>query len=160
MGTQRQIDTVLDFQILRICQVLQMEETLYLFNTLLSQVDCLLLLIGNIISCFVAVFLHNNVHLGQLFFCSSFQLAHQIVAGLIDLGGFTAGSGNDQRRSGLIDQYRVNLIHDSIVQFSLNQLLFVDHHVITKVIKSQFVVGCISNIAVICFSTLIITHAV
>ena len=46
------------------------------------------------------------------------------------------------------------------MEATLYQLLFIDHHVVTKVVKSKLVVGDIGDITVVCFSTLIVVHAV
>ena len=50
IGTESQYDIVLNLQVLRICQVLDVEEFLHLFHALLSQVYHFILLIYNIIA--------------------------------------------------------------------------------------------------------------
>ena len=46
------------------------------------------------------------------------------------------------------------------MQSSLNQLFFIDNHVISQIIKSKFIVRYICDIAVICISSLVIVHLI
>ena len=46
------------------------------------------------------------------------------------------------------------------MQSSLYKLFFINDHVVTQIIKSQFIIRYISNITVICCTTLIIVHTV
>ena len=161
MRTQRQNDVVLDLQILRICQVLDMEEVFYLLHTVFCQIDNLFFLVDNKISGLFNIFSHDRIDLGKLTACfSSFQLACQNIACLIQFCRFITLSGNDQRSSGFIDQYGVNLIDNRKVQPSLYKLFLVDHHVVSQIIKSQFVVRYICNITIICRTALIIVHII
>ena len=57
---------MLDLQILRISQVLNMEEVLYLMNTLLSKVYDLIFLIYNEVTGLNNFLAHDSCHLGHL----------------------------------------------------------------------------------------------
>ena len=46
------------------------------------------------------------------------------------------------------------------MQITLNQLLFVNNHVVTQIIETKFIIGNVSNIALICFLTLIMIHII
>ena len=46
------------------------------------------------------------------------------------------------------------------MQSSLNQLFFIDNHVISQIIKSKFIIRYISNIAIISLSSLVIVHLI
>ncbi|MPM75687.1 hypothetical protein SDC9_122681 [bioreactor metagenome] len=61
-------------------------------------------------------------------------------------------SGNDQWCAGFIDQDRVDLIDDRKVQRTLHHLIFVDDHIVPQIIKAQFIVGAVGDVAVIGFS--------
>ena len=61
--TKRKYDIVLDFKILRICKVLNMEELLYLFHTILCEVYDLILLIYDEITGLVLNNTHDGIHL-------------------------------------------------------------------------------------------------
>ena len=61
--TKRKYDIVLDFKILRICKVLDMEELFYLFHTILCKVYDLVLLIYDEITGLVLDNAHDGIHL-------------------------------------------------------------------------------------------------
>ncbi len=152
---------MLNLQILRIRQVLNVEELLDLLDTVLGQIDILLLLIDNKISGLLNILAHNGIHLAEFpAGFPSFQLARQDIARFIELRRLPALAGYDQRRPRLVDQYRVHLIDDGILKPPLHQLFLVDHHVIPQVIEAQLVVRHISNITVICRTSLVVVHTV
>ena len=64
--TKCKSDVVLDLQILRIGQVLNVEELLYFMNTLLGQVDDLIFLINNEVTGFDNFLTHDGCHLCHL----------------------------------------------------------------------------------------------
>ena len=66
MCTKCQCDVMLDFQVLRISQIVQMEELLYLLHTIFCQVDVLFLLIYDKVSGFLNLFSHDGVDLREL----------------------------------------------------------------------------------------------
>ena len=161
MCTECKDDIVLDLQVFRICQVLDIEEFLNLLHTLLGKVYNLIFFIYYEVTGLDNFFAHDGSHLCHLMAgFTTFQLLCKDITHFIELRGLTALSGNDQRCTCLIDQDRVDLIDDTVVQISLYQLFFIDDHVITKVIKSQFVISYISNIASVCCTALFRFHVV
>ncbi len=58
-------------------------------------------------------------------------------------------AGNNQRRTGFIDQNGVNFIYEGEVQTSQNSVFNSGNHVVTQIIETKFRVGCISNITCI-----------
>ena len=95
---------MLDFQILRIRQVINMEVLLHLLHTLLGKVYGLFLLVYDKVTGLFNFFSQNRIDLGKLGgLFSSFQLLCQNVTKLIELGGLSGLSGNNQRCSRLID---------------------------------------------------------
>ena len=161
MCTQCKDDIVLDLKILSICKVVNLEKFLDFFHTFLCQVDDFIFLIYDEITGFLDFNTHDGIHFGKFLTClTTFHLFCQNVTCLIQLGGFAALSGNDQRCTCLIDQYRVNLIDDGIVQITLYQLLLVDNHIVTQIIETKFIIGNIRNITLICFLTFIMIHII
>ena len=161
MGTQCKDYIVLDLQILRICQVFNMEEFLYFLHTFLGQVYYFIFFIDDKITGLDNFLSHDSCHLGHLTTgFTTLQLSCQNITDFIQLGGLSALSGNDQRSSRLIDQYRVNLIDDRIMQLSLYQLLFINNHVVSQIVKTILIIGNIRNITCILFPSLVIFHRV
>ena len=161
IGAQSQDNVMLDLQVLRICQVFNMEVLLHFLDTLFCQVYYLILFIHNEIACLLNLLAHDGVDLGEfLGYGTSLQLAGQYIAHLIQLGGLAALSGNDKRRPGLVNQHGVNLIDDTVIQVAQHQLLLINGHVIAQVIESQLIICHVSNVAGICLLTLFTCHVV
>ena len=89
--TQRQNDVVLDLQILRIRQVIDMKEILDLMHTLLRQIDDLVLLIDDEVAALLLLDAHQRVHFGVFRnILAALQLACQNIAGFVQLCRFSA----------------------------------------------------------------------
>ena len=161
MCTKGKDNVMLDLQILRICQVLNIKEFLNLLDTLFGKVDDLVFLIYNEVTGLDNFLTHDGCHLGHLMAgLTTLQLLCKDITYFIKLGGFAALSGNDQRCTCLIDQDGVDLIDDTVVKISLNKLFFIDNHVITKVIESKFVVGNVCDVTSICRTAFFRLHVV
>ena len=66
MGTERQNDIMLDFQILRVSIVVNMEELFYLLDTRFRQVNNLVLFVDNKVTVLFLYHAHDGIHLCQL----------------------------------------------------------------------------------------------
>ena len=161
VGPQRQNNIVLDLQIFRVREIFNGEKFLHFFHTVLCQSNNLILLIDNEVPGLYDFFAHDSRHLSHL--AAGFpplQLPGQSIAKFIELCRLAALSGNNQRSTGLVDEHRVHLVDDSIIQLPLYQLFFIDHHVIPQIIKSQLVVGNISDVAGVLLPPLIVVHGI
>ena len=63
MRTQRQNDVMLDFNIFRVCQIIDLEELFDLLDTLCGQIYDLVLLIDNKVSGLFSFHTHDGIHL-------------------------------------------------------------------------------------------------
>ena len=161
VGPECQDNVVLDLQILGIRQVFNMEEFLHLLDTILGQVDGLLLFIHDEVAGLLDFLAENGVDLRELCgFLTLHQLSGQHIADLIELGGLAGLTGNDQRRSGLIDQDGVHLIDDTEVQTSEHLLLLINGHVVAEIVEAQLVVGHIGDVAAVGSLSLLGGHLV
>ena len=147
VGPQSQNDVVLDLQILRIRQVVNMEILLHPLYAVGSQVYNLILFIDDEIPRLRDLLAHDGIHLGKL----SAGLAplhgfRQDIADLIELRGLAALAGNDKRRPCFIDENRVHLVNDRVMESALHQLLLVNHHVVAQIVKAQLIVRHIGDI--------------
>ena len=77
------------------------------------------------------------------------QLLDKAVSLKVHVGCLLLSAGNDQRRAGFIDQNRVNFVHKGKVQAAKDSVLHTCDHVVTQIVKSEFGVGCICDVAVI-----------
>ncbi len=69
------------------------------------------------------------------------------------------GTAYDERGPGFIDQYAVHLIHNGVMKTPLHKILKVELHIISQVIKPEFVVRAVGNIASIGCFPVFIGHA-
>ena len=102
----------------------------------------------------VAFFIHRKVaRLGNTFtgpgICLAL-LALQLGCGLVDghvhVGVVFRLTADDQGCTSLINQNRVHLVHDGIVQTTLDPVSHLVHHVVTQVIEAILVVRPVRNV--------------
>ena len=75
------------------------------------------------------------------------QLRHQPVHPHVELGGVLGRPGDDQRRARLVDQDRVDLVDDGVVEGPLDHFLQAELHVVAKVVEAELVVGAVGDVA-------------
>ena len=143
VGAQRGKDVVMKLIVLRVSEVFNAECLLGLANAFLGKDDRLFLLVANIVLVLALA-----------------QTLHEAIRLLIQLGGLVALAGNDQRRARLVDQDRVDLVHDGEVQRPLHHVLPANDHVVAQVIKAQLVVGGIGHVGGIGGLALLRRHVV
>ena len=78
-----------------------------------------------------------------------YQLGNDAVDLVILVGGFLAGTGDNERRARLVDQDGIDFIDDGIVMGPLHAILEPEFHVIAQIIESELVVGAVGDIAVV-----------
>ena len=159
--TKRQDHAVLDLQILRIREVLDMEELLNLMDTLLGEVDGLLLLVDDEVTGLLDLLTKDRVELTELCgLLTTLKLTGQHIADLIELRGLSGLSGNDERCTCFIDQDGIDLIDDAVVKATKYLLVLIHRHVITEVVETELVIRDIGDITVIGGLTLLGGHGV
>ena len=55
--------------------------------------------------------------------------------------------GDDQRRTGFIDQDRVDLVDDRKIQFPLELVFQPERHVVAQIVETKLVIGTVGNVA-------------
>ena len=73
------------------------------------------------------------------------NLLHREVSGRVVFGL----AADDQGRTGLVDQDRVHLVNDGVVQWALHTVMGFINHVVAQVIKAVFVVGSVGDVRVV-----------
>ena len=64
------------------------------------------------------------------------QTGDKAVGHFIELGGFLSLAGDNQRRSGLVDQDRVHLVHDNEIVPALHHVALVKCHVVAQIVEA------------------------
>ena len=97
--------------------------------------------------CYLFLFFINSVVLAL------FHVGNNTGQNLIQLSGFFTGAGDNQRGTRFVNQDTVDLIDNTVIQLTLNHLIFINYHVITQVVKAKFVICTVSNVCSICSLT-------
>ena len=144
-GANRLVDVVLNGEVFRIHQVVNIKEFFGFCNTLLGQRRGLGFFVHDIIA--VGVNQIFRVEFGvELFYRDFFQGLCKRVRNFVKVGGFVACAGNNQRGSRFINQNRVHFVDNRKAVTALNALFGVKHHVVTKIVKAHFVVGAVGDV--------------
>ncbi len=88
----------------------------------------------------------------RVLFLLTDQVRDDFVDALVHVGAVFRRAGDDQRRTRFVDQNGVDLIHQRIVQLTLNALFRAERHVVTQVVEAIFVVGAVGDIGSIGFT--------
>ena len=65
---------------------------------------------------------------------------------------FRYRTGDNQRSTGVVNQYRVDLIDDGIVVLTLYKVFRADSHVVTQVVETEFVVRTERDVCQVCLT--------
>ena len=128
VGAQGAVYMVVQLTVFRVVDVLNVEGVFHLLGTLIREGNRLFL------------FLHFEVDTGL-------HGADHRVHPVVQLGALFSLAGNNQRRTGFIDQDGVDFVHDGEGMAPLHQVVLADHHVVPQVIEAQFVIGSVGNVA-------------
>ena len=85
----------------------------------------------------------------QLFLCIIYLFNHRTETFKLLIVALGCRSGDDKRRSGIVNQDRIDLIDYCIVVFSLNDFPSVATHIVSQVVKTKFVVCAISDVRIV-----------
>ena len=88
------------------------------------------------------------------------HLFHDAVDDSIEVGPVFGGARNDQRRAGLIDQDRVDLVDDGEVVAALDHLVGRIDQIVAQIVEAELVVGAIGDVAAIGALTIALAQAV
>ena len=154
IGFQCLIDVVQQGQVFRCHQVINCKIIFCFLDTTTGNGCSLCLFINDVIGIFIGIFLillavHFDNHGRSQSLC-------ELVHNAIQRSGLVPTTRNNQWRSCFINQDGVHFVDDGKVMFPLYLVFLIDNHVISQVVKAQFVVSTISNITGICFTPLVI----
>ena len=137
------VDVVGDGAVLRVGEVIQVEELLGLGDAPGRQGGGAGLFVHDVVGVqglvlgLLVVGLRHHI---------LFQAAGEGLGHVIQLGGFLPHAGDDQGGPGLIDQDGVHLVHDGEAVAPLDLLILIDGHVVPQVIKAHLIVGAVGNV--------------
>ena len=127
LGADRVVQEADERGVDRVVEVVDAELVLDLVDGLLEHADRLLLLVDLV----VLVALEDVDDAGEL---------------RVPGGGLVGRAADDQRRAGLVDQDRVDLVDDREVVAALDHLLLRPGHVVAQVVEAELVVGAVGDV--------------
>ena len=130
LGAQRCREAMRELDVLRRVEVVDAEDLLDLRDRVIGRRDRLLLLVDRVVDAFLEAgdsLGHDGIHVRRL----------------------GARARDNERRARLVDEDRVDLIDDGVVELALDHLLRVDDHVVAQVVEAELVVRAEGDIAAV-----------
>src|SRR5258707_426843 len=82
------------------------------------------------------------------------------VDAAIQLRRILGRSGDDQRRARLVDQDRVDLVDDGVVEGPLDHLLQAEFHVVAQIVEAELVVRAVGHVGAVLVAALVVLDPV
>ena len=155
VGAQRLLHVVVPLDILRVVQIADIEQLLQAQHALFGERRALVLFVDGVVA--------GGVLFARLLALDDFaadQLGDDAVDLVILVGGFLAGTGNDQRGARFVDQDRVHLVDDGVVVHPLHAVLNAELHVVAQVVEPELVVGAVGDVGVVGVLALLVVQIV
>ena len=95
-----------------------------------------------------AELMHTDGALAQVDFVVDVLLHQRGQPGelAVPVRGAVGGAGDDQRRAGLVDEDRVDLVDDAVVVSALHHLLYGVGHVVAQIVEAELVVRSVGDV--------------
>ncbi len=88
-------------------------------------------------------------------------MAHDAVDLEVQVGRLLGQAGDDQRRARLVDEDRVDLVDDGVVEAPLRvEILQRELHVVAQVVEAELVVGAVGDVGTVGLAALGVVHLV
>ena len=86
---------------------------------------------------------------------SSHQPRHgRVVLRVLSVALVADGTGDDERRSGFVDEHRVDFVDDRVDVVALNAMVQRLNHVVAQIVEAELVVRSVGDVAFICSAAL------
>ena len=96
--------------------------------------------LSQILRCQRTLNTHQALHQRLIFF------KHLVVT-------FGHRAGNNQRRTGIVDEHGVHLVHNCVIVGTLHQLRRILGHIVTQIVEAELIVGTKGDVTLICPAT-------
>ena len=119
-----------DLNVRLVCEVFNAQQTLHVLRAVFRE--------GHRLELFVE---------GVILFV--FQLAHDPHHRRIQILRLRSRTGDDQRRARFVDEDRVHLVDDRIMQRTLHHVALMHDHVVAQIVEAELVVRAVGDVAVV-----------
>ena len=137
---QRLVEVVDELHVARVVEVLDVERTLDRLDRRSARRDRLVLLVEHVVGSAL------DPSASFVGFDCGHELLHDAREVVVDLGGGLGLAGDDQRRARLVDQDRVDLVHDRERVAALHDALERDGHVVAQVVEAELGVRAVGDV--------------
>ena len=137
----RGLDVMLERPVLRVSDVANTEQAFDFLPAFIRHRDVAVLLVDDEIAGELRGFARGTFDL-----LAFFQLGNDSVDLVVLVGRFFARAGNDQRRTGFVDQNGIDFVDDGVVVPALHAILDVELHVVAQVVEAELVVGAVGDV--------------
>ncbi len=151
---QALVDCVQQIRLVGVVEVLDAEQAFCGHHALVRQRGVMGLLVHQVVSCdlFVAVLV--------LDFLAPLELRDDGVDPVVEVDGDLRRAGDDERRSCLVDEDRVDLVDDGVDVVPLHHTIELKLHVVAQVVEAELVVGSVGDVATVGVLALIVLDVV
>ena len=91
---------------------------------------------------------------------AAFELRDDEVYAGVLVGRLVGRAGDDERRSRLVDQNRIDLVDDAIEVSALHHVLQLELHVVAQVVEAELVVGAVGDVGGVGLASLVVREVV
>ena len=157
VGAQRLVDMVRERGVFDVGKVFEIERALGLRDAAGGQRGGAGLFVDDIVGveilALLLLFVDGGVdHL--------FEPGDKVVRLAVEIRALVALAGDDQRRPGLVDEDRVDLVDDGVGVTALDHVALVERHVVAQIVKAHLVVRAVCNVAGIGRAALLVRQIV
>ena len=141
---------MVELRILGRGDILYIEILLRFPHAAIGKGDGARLYVAHIVAALLLFLAAKELRLGLLLNVgAALQPADEPVRADVHIGRFVAASGDYERRPRLVDEDRVDLVHDGVIQLPLHHRLLVDRHIVPQVIEAELGIRAVGYVAVI-----------
>ncbi len=144
VGAQGLLHVMVPLDVLRVVEVADVEQFFELEHTLFGERGALVLFVDGVVA--------GGVLFAGLLAIDDFaadEFGDDAVDLVVLVGGFLAGSGDDQRGAGFVDEDGIDFVDDGKVVHALDAIVDAELHVVAQVIEAEFVVGAVGDVGVV-----------
>src|SRR4051812_24526724 len=142
LGLERLVQVVDELRVARVVEVVDAQRTLDRLDRRPAWCDRLVLLVVLVISVGIATFQQRVVG-------NTVQSARDAREVVVDLCCGLGLAGDDQRRSRLVDEDRVDLVHDRVGVAPLDEAVEAHRHVVAEVVEAELGVRAVRDVSVV-----------
>ncbi len=143
------VNIVHKLNVLRVAYICNTEMSLRFFDAVCSQNRAFCLFVNNIILDNILIRFFRI----EFLYAITFKLANKTIRSAVHIAALLALSGNDKGSSRFVYKYAVYLVNYCESVPALNEMLFVNDHIVTQIIEPEFVIGSIGDVSSISLFT-------